>query len=183
MATYSEISSAGIGVISIFFVLFFVYVGVHVGVALALISFVCVWAIRDIDIGGRLLALSAGESMQQYEFGVIPLFVLMGLLVSISGIGRDTYDVANNLFRKLRGGLGTATVGANAVFAAVTGTSIASASVFTRVAVPEMLRLGYKPRFSVGVVAGSSVLGMLNPPSLLLIICLLYTSPSPRDRG
>ena len=170
LATYSEISSAGIGVISIFFVLFFVYVGVHVGVALALISFVCVWAIRDIDIGGRLLALSAGESMQQYEFGVIPLFVLMGLLVSISGIGRDTYDVANNLFRKLRGGLGTATVGANAVFAAVTGTSIASASVFTRVAVPEMLRLGYKPRFSVGVVAGSSVLGMLIPPSLLLII-------------
>jgi len=170
LATYSEIEAAGVGVVSILFVLFFVYVGVHVGVALALISFVCVWAIRDIDIGGRLLALSAGESMQQYEFGVIPLFVLMGLLVSISGIGRDTYDVANNLFRKLKGGLGTATVGANAVFAAVTGTSIASASVFTRVAVPEMLRLGYKPRFSVGVVAGSSVLGMLIPPSLLLII-------------
>jgi tripartite ATP-independent transporter DctM subunit len=70
----------------------------------------------------------------------------------------------------MRGGLGTATVGANAVFAAVTGTSIASASVFTKVAVPEMLRLGYKPRFSVGVVAGSSVLGMLIPPSLLLIV-------------
>lgn len=170
LAAYSEIEAAGIGVISIFFVLFFVYIGVHVGVALALISFVCMWGIRDIDIGGRLLALSAGESMQQYEFGVIPLFVLMGLLVSISGIGRDTYDVANNLFRKFKGGLGTATVGANAVFAAVTGTSIASASVFTRVAVPEMLRLGYKPRFSVGVVAGSSVLGMLIPPSLLLII-------------
>ncbi len=170
LASYSEIEAPGIGVISIFFVLFFVYIGVHVGVALALISFVCMWGIRDIDIGGRLLALSAGESMQQYEFGVIPLFVLMGLLVSISGIGRDTYDVANNLFRKFKGGLGTATVGANAVFAAVTGTSIASASVFTRVAVPEMLRLGYKPRFSVGVVAGSSVLGMLIPPSLLLII-------------
>jgi tripartite ATP-independent transporter DctM subunit len=63
-----------------------------------------------------------------------------------------------------------ATVGANAVFAAVTGTSIASASVFTKVAVPEMLRFGYKPRFAVGVVAGSSVLGMLIPPSLLLIL-------------
>jgi C4-dicarboxylate transporter, DctM subunit len=70
----------------------------------------------------------------------------------------------------MKGGLGTATVGANAVFAAVTGTSIASASVFTKVAVPEMLRLGYRPRFSVGVVAGSSVLGMLIPPSLLLIV-------------
>jgi C4-dicarboxylate transporter, DctM subunit len=171
IANFTEISDAGIGVISIVFVLFFVYVGVHVGVALALISFVCVWLVRgDMDLAGRLLALSIGESMKHYEFGVIPLFVLMGLLVSISGIGKDTYDVANHLFRKMKGGLGTATVGANAVFAAVTGTSIASASVFTKVAVPEMLRLGYRPRFSVGVVAGSSVLGMLIPPSLLLIV-------------
>ncbi len=167
----TDISDAGIGVVSIVFVLIFVYVGVHVGVALALISFVCVLAVRDNpDIAGHLLALSIGESMQQYEFGVIPLFVLMGLLVSVSGIGTDTYDVANHIFRRMKGGLGTATVGANAVFAAVTGTSIASASVFTKVAVPEMLRLGYRPRFSVGVVAGSSVLGMLIPPSLLLII-------------
>jgi len=171
IANFTDISAAGIGVISILFVLFFVYVGVHVGVALALISFICVWLVReDIDLAGKLLALSVGEGMKRYEFGVIPLFVLMGFLVSISGIGSDTYDVANHLFRKMKGGLGTATVGANAVFAAVTGTSIASASVFTKVAVPEMLRLGYRPRFSVGVVAGSSVLGMLIPPSLLLIV-------------
>ncbi len=165
------LSKPAIGIVSILFVVVLVYAGVHVGVALSLISFVCVWGVRgDIGIAGKLLALSIGESMQAYEFGVIPLFVLMGLLVSVSGIGRDTYDVANHLFRKVKGGLGTATVGANAVFAAVTGTTIASASVFTRVAVPEMLRLGYRPRFSVGVVAGSSVLGMLIPPSLLLIV-------------
>lgn len=171
IVNFTHISDAGIGVISIVFVLFFVYVGVHVGVALALISFVCVWLVRDnMDLAGKLLSLSIGESMKHYEFGVIPLFVLMGFLVSISGIGSDTYDVANHIFRKMKGGLGTATVGANAVFAAVTGTSIASASVFTKVAVPEMLRLGYRPRFSVGVVAGSSVLGMLIPPSLLLIV-------------
>ena len=99
------------------------------------------WGIRD-DAGtaGKLPALSIGESMQAHEFGVIPLFVLMGLLVGISGVGRDTCDMANHLFRKVRGGLGTATAGANAAFAAVTGTTIAS--VFTRVAVPEMLRHG-----------------------------------------
>ncbi len=171
LAEITDIGPAGVGVVSIFLVLLVVYAGAHVGVALALISFVCLWVVRgDPGIAGKLLAISIGESMQEYEFGVIPLFVLMGLLVSVSGIGSDTYDVANHLFRKVRGGLGTATVGANAVFAAVTGTSIASASVFTRVAVPEMLRLGYRPRFSVGVVAGSSVLGMLIPPSLLLII-------------
>jgi C4-dicarboxylate transporter DctM subunit len=182
LATFSGLSPAGVGVVSILFVLFFVYVGVHVGVALSLISFVCVLLVRDNpDVAGKLVALSIGESMQRYEFGVIPLFVLMGLVVSISGIGTDTYDVANHVFRKVRGGLGTATVGANAVFAAVTGTSIASASVFTKVAVPEMLRLGYHPRFSVGVVAGSSVLGMLIPPSLLLIVFGILSEQSIGD--
>src|SRR3546814_20772572 len=63
-----------------------------------------------------------------------------------------------------------ATVAANAIFAAITVISIASAAVFTRVAVPEMLRYGYTPRFATGVVAGSSVLGMLIPPSLLMIL-------------
>ena len=166
-----DLTSVQIGLISVLFVLFLVYVGVHVGVALALLSFVCVWIIRDnVEIAGKLLALAAAEGLQRYEFGVIPLFVLMGLLVSVSDMGKDIYDVANHMFRRVKAGLGTATVGANAVFAAVTGTSIASASVFTKVAVPEMLRLGYRPRFAVGVVAGSSVLGMLIPPSLLLIL-------------
>jgi tripartite ATP-independent transporter DctM subunit len=78
--------------------------------------------------------------------------------------------VARWLLRRVRGGLGIATVAANAMFAAVTGSSIASAAVFTKIATPEMLRHGYTPRFSVGVVAGSSVLGMLIPPSLLFIV-------------
>ncbi len=171
LGTAFEFSRAQIAVVSVIFVLFLVYVGVHVGVALSLLSFVCVWIMRDnFAIAGKLMALAASEGLQRYEFGVIPLFVLMGLFVSVSDIGKDTYDVANHLFRRFKAGLGTATVGANAVFAAVTGTSIASASVFTKVAVPEMLRFGYRPRFAVGVVAGSSVLGMLIPPSLLLIL-------------
>ncbi len=74
------------------------------------------------------------------------------------------------LTRRVRGGLGMATVGANAVFAAVTGVSIASAAVFTKVAVPEMTRHGYTARFATGTVAGSSILGMLIPPSLLMIV-------------
>ena len=133
-------SDVEIGLVSILFVLVSVYIGMHVGVALSLISFFGVWMIQgDLTVAGKLLALAAAESLQRYEFGVIPLFVLMGLFVSVSDIGRDTYDVANHIFRKLKGGLGIATVAANAVFAAVTGTSIASASVFTKVAVPEML--------------------------------------------
>jgi C4-dicarboxylate transporter DctM subunit len=98
------------------------------------------------------------------------MFVLMGLFVSATNMGRDTFDVAALVLRRIRGALGIATVAANAVFAACTGTTIASASVFTKVAVPEMMRHGHTPGFSVGVVAGSSVLGMLIPPSILMII-------------
>ena len=160
-----------IGLLSVVGVLILVYAGVHIGVALGLLSFACIWAVRgDFTIAGKMLSLAAAESLAQYDFGVVPLFVMMGFLVSASDIGKDTYEVANQLFRKVKGGLGTATVAANAVFAAVTGTSIASASVFTKVAVPEMLRYKYNPRFAVGVVAGSSVLGMLIPPSLLFIL-------------
>ena len=163
--------NATIGLLSIGAMLVLIQLGMHISIALILLSFVGVWAIRgDFVIAGDMLSLSALESIAYYSFGVIPLFILMGLFVDVSKIGRDTFDVASSMLRRVRGGLGMATVGANAVFSAVNGTSIASASVFTKVAVPELLRLGYSPRFSVGVVAGSSVLGMLIPPSLLLIL-------------
>lgn len=160
-----------IGLVMIGAMLVLIQTGMHVAIALMLLSFIGVWAIRDsFMVAGNILAQSAFSSIGYYEFGVIPLFIVMGLLVSASGIGRDTFDVAAQAFRWVRGGLGMATVLANALFAAINGTSIASASVFTRIAVPELMRLGYTPRFSVGVVAGSSVLGMLIPPSLLLIL-------------
>lgn len=164
-------SDIQIGLLSILGILLLIQSGMHVSVALLLLSFGGVWAMKDNGvIAGKMLSLAAAESISSYAFGVIPLFVLMGLLVGASDIGRDTFDVCNRLFRRMRGGLGVSTVAANAVFAAVQGTTIASASVFTKVAVPELIRLGYTPRFAVGVVAGSSVLGMLIPPSLLLIL-------------
>ncbi|MEN8243725.1 MAG: TRAP transporter large permease [Thermodesulfobacteriota bacterium] len=171
-----------IGLLSIFGILFLIYAGMHVAIALTLLSFLGVWFIRGKWIvASKLLALAAADSISSYIFGVVPLFVLMGMFISVSGIGKDTFDVANRLFGRLRGGLGIATVAANAVFAAVTGISIASAAVFTKVAVPEMTRLGYKPRFAVGVVTGSSVLGMLIPPSLLLILFGILTETSIGD--
>jgi len=171
-----------IGLFSIVGILFLIYAGMHVAIALTLLSLLGVWLIKDNwTIASKLLALAASDSISGYIFGVVPLFVLMGLLISISGIGKDTFDVANRLFRGIRGGLGISTVAANAIFAAVTGISIASAAVFTKVAVPEMIRLGHKPRFAVGVVTGSSVLGMLIPPSLLLILFGVLTETSIGD--
>jgi len=150
--------------------LLLIQTGMHIGVALMLLSFVGVWAIKGLNIAGKLLSSSVATSIASDAFAVIPLFVLMGLFVSSTNMGRDTFDVAALMLRRIKGGLGIATVAANAVFAACTGTTIASASVFTKVAVPEMMRHGHTPKFSVGVVAGSSVLGMLIPPSILMII-------------
>ncbi|MDO9504589.1 MAG: TRAP transporter large permease [Hydrogenophaga sp.] len=163
-------SELHIGLLAIGCMLAFIYFGMHIGIALIATSFAGVWLIRSPEVAARFVAAAANDAIRDYLFGVIPLFVLMGMLVSVSGVGRDTFDVFQWLMRRIRGGLGLATVAANAVFAAITGISIASASVFTKVAVPEMIRHGYTARFSVGVVAGSSVLGMLIPPSLLMII-------------
>ncbi|WP_127104248.1 TRAP transporter large permease [Pararhodobacter zhoushanensis] len=164
-------SGVEIGLWSLAGILGLIWLGMHVSIALALTSFVGIWVLRDnAQYAARMMSLATRESISSYLFGVVPLFVLMGLVVSRADIGRDTFDVANRALGRLKGGLGMATVGANAIFAAITGISIASAAVFTKVAVPEMMRIGYSARFATGVVAGSSVLGMLIPPSLLLIL-------------
>lgn len=156
---------------SLLLMLALIYAGMHVAITLGVLSFIGVWLIRDdASVAANLLAQAVNDAIASHIFGVVPLFVLTGFLVARADVGKDAFDVANQAFRRIRGGLGIATVAANAVFAAITGISIASAAVFSRVAVPQMLRFGYQPKFAVGVVAGSSVLGMLIPPSLLMIL-------------
>jgi C4-dicarboxylate transporter DctM subunit len=171
-----------IGSISVIAIICLIYIGVYIPIALGVVSFVSVWLMRDnFQLSMNLLKVAIGDSVTEYTFATIPLFTFMGLLVSKAGLGKDIYEVMNATFRKIRGGIGMATVGANALFAAVTGSSIASASVFTRVSVPEMLRYKYNPRFAVGVVAGSSVLGMIIPPSAMLIIYAFVAEQSVGD--
>ena len=167
---------------SLVLMLALIWAGMHVAVVLAVVSFIGVWLIKDdAGIAAHLLAQASQDAIASHIFGVVPLFVLTGFLVAHADIGKDAFEVANQLLRRLRGGLGVATVASNAVFAAITGVSIASAAVFTRVAVPEMLRFGYQPKFAVGVVAGSSVLGMLIPPSLLMILYGFLSNQSVGD--
>ncbi len=175
-------SGTAIGLWSILFLVLLVYSGMHVPIVMIVVSFVGIWLIRDnVDLAGTMLAFAATDSIEAYVFGVIPLFVLMGLLVMIAGLGKDSFAVANQAFRRLPGSLGISTVMANAIFAAITGVSVAAATVFSKLAVPEMVRYGYDKRFAVGVVAGSSVLGMLIPPSVLFIIYGLVTNTSVGD--
>lgn len=160
-----------IGLVSIVAIIVLIYLGVYIPIALGVVSFVAIWIMRDsYDLSFALLKIAIGDSAMEYTFATIPLFTFMGLIVSKAGLGADIYSVMNQGCRRITGGIGMATVGANAVFAAVTGSSIASASVFSKMSVPEMLRHQYNPRFAVGVVAGSSVLGMIIPPSAMLII-------------
>ena len=171
-----------VGLASLAIILILIYAGVHVAVALGLVSFIGVWIYRgSFDVATYLLGAATGDTLQHAVFANVPLFALMGIVASEIGLGADVYRVADQAFRRVRGGLGVATVAANALFASITGSSIASASVFTRIAVPEMLRFGYTRPFSVGVVAGSSVLGMLIPPSSMLIIYAIIAETSVGD--
>lgn len=168
-----------IGLASVGAIVVLIYMGVYIPIALGLVSFVTIWVLRDsFELPMALLKIAVGDSVTEYSFATIPLFTFMGLIVSRAGLGEDVYKVMNTLFHRIMGGVGMATVGANALFAAVTGSSIASASVFTKVAVPEMLKLNYNKRFAVGVVAGSSVLGMIIPPSAMLIIYAIVAEQS-----
>jgi len=167
-----------IGAFAIAGLVVLIYFGLPIGVSMLLVSFAGVAVIRNETVAMRMIGQVANDSLREYLFAVVPLFVLMGLLVTVSGVGKDTFDVFERLLRRVRAGLGIATVFANAVFASITGISIASASVFSRVAVPEMTRHGYSKRFSTGVVAGSSVLGMLIPPSLLMIVYAVLAEES-----
>lgn len=155
-----------------------IYFGLPIGISMLAVSFAGVAAIRGDLIALRMAGAVANDSLREYLFAVVPLFVMMGLLVTVSNVGKDTFDVFERLLRRVTAGLGIATVFANAVFASITGISIASATVFSRVAVPEMTRHGYTKRFSTGVVAGSSVLGMLIPPSLLMIVYAVLAEES-----
>ena len=167
-----------IGALATLGLLVLIYLGMPIGIGMLTVSFLGVAAIRGDVVSLRMMGQVANDSLREYLFAVVPLFVLMGLLVTVSRVGKDTFDVFQQLLGRVTAGLGIATVFANAVLAAITGISIASATVFSRVAVPEMLRHGYTRKFATGVVAGSSVLGMLIPPSLLMIVYAVLAEES-----
>ncbi|MDE0540408.1 MAG: TRAP transporter large permease subunit, partial [Rhodospirillales bacterium] len=125
-------SPVEIGAASVVLIVVLIYTGLYIPIALGMVSFIGVWIIRDnVDIAVALLSESIADTVAEQVFATVPLFALMGLVVSKAGLGKDVYEVANFMFYRIRGGLGMATVAANAIFASITGSTIASASVFT----------------------------------------------------
>ena len=171
------------------FVLMFIGIltGIHIGFAFgitALLGNILLFGGMDGDWAGGMNTALRGVGSVSYEylrnpvFAAIPLFMLVGDLVNKSGAARDLYNLINRFLKIIPGRLAVATVAGNAVFAAVTGVSIAAAAAFSRIAYPQMRRHGYNRAFALGSVAGSGSLGMIIPPSVLLIVWGIITEKS-----
>ena len=123
----------------------------------------------------KLVGQTSMRTVTDYTFGVIPMFLLMGTFVSNSGMSRDLFRAANGFVGHLRGGLGIATVAACGGFAAICGSSVATAATFSAVAYPEMRRYGYPQSFATGVIAVGGTLGAMLPPSTVLAVYGIIT--------
>jgi C4-dicarboxylate transporter DctM subunit len=160
-------------------VLALVFSGVHIAVALGVTAVLGIYImVGDIEVVRSFVANTAYEALRDYVFAVIPLFILMGDFVAKCGAARDLYTLGNRLSRWLPARLAVATIVSNALFAFVTGVSIAAAAAFSRIAYPEMMRFGYERKFALGCIAGSACLGMLIPPSVLMIVWAVLTELS-----
>ena len=156
-----------------------VFAGVHIAIALGITAALGIYFMTgDIEVVRTFVANTAYEALRDYVFAVIPLFMLMGDFLAKCGAARDLYALANRASRWLPGRLAAATIIANALFGFVTGVSIAAAAAFSRIAYPEMRRYGYRRDFALGSVAGSACLGMLIPPSVLMIVWCVLTELS-----
>jgi tripartite ATP-independent transporter DctM subunit len=123
----------------------------------------------------KLVGQTSMRTVTDYTFGVIPMFLLMGAFVSASGVSRELFRAANTLVGHLRGGLGIATIAACGGFAAISGSSVATAATFATVAYPEMRRYGYPQSFATGVIAAGGTLGAMLPPSTVLAVYGILT--------
>ena len=175
-----EVNTAVLLVVSL---VVLVAIGVHIAIALGITSALGIFLVTGADANAfhtvqTMLAATAYEAIRAYVFAVIPLFMLMGEFIGKSGTVTDVYRGINRLLHKIPGRLAIATVVGNALFSFVTGVSIASAAAFSRIAYPEMKRHGYDKGFALGAIAGSSCLGMLIPPSVLMIVWGILTEQS-----
>lgn len=148
-----------------------VFSGVHIAISLGLTSMLGIYLLTgDVHAMISFVSNTSYEALRDYVFAVIPLFMLMGEFLAKCGAASDLFALINRSMKRIPGRLAVATVLANAVFAFVTGVSIAAAAAFSKIAYPEMKRFGYERQFSLGCIAGSACLGMLIPPSVLMIV-------------
>jgi C4-dicarboxylate transporter, DctM subunit len=148
---------------------------VPIGIAMGLIGVAGFGLMGDFGPALKLLSQSPIRTATEAGFGVIPMFLLMGAIASASGMSRELFQAANSFLGHRRGGLGMATIAACAGFAAICGSSVATAATFSAVAYPEMRRHRYPQSFATGVIAAGGTLGAMIPPSLVLAVYGIIT--------
>ncbi|MCF8484953.1 MAG: TRAP transporter large permease [Rhodobacteraceae bacterium] len=166
------------GVIVVVLLGIMLIVGVHIGVALGLGGFIGIFLAIGPDAALAQMATIPFSTTNSFTLAVIPLFILMGSLATQAGLTTDLYRAAYNWFGAFRGGLAMATTLASAAFGAASGSTLVNAAVFTKLAMPEMVRFGYDKRLSAGCIAASGTLASLIPPSILMVVYAIITEQS-----
>ena len=167
-----------VGVLSVLALLVLIILRVPVAVSLGLVGFVGYAVLEGWTRAGLALGGVPVELASAYGLSVVPLFALMGALATSAGLSRDLFQGANVVFGRTRGALAMAAIAASAVFGAVCGSSVATAATMGRVSIPEMLHFRYAPKLAAGAVAAGGTLGILIPPSLILMIYAIIARQS-----
>lgn len=167
-----------IGLLGIAVSLFFIALRVPVGVVLGIVAFIGISSITSLKAAWGILTAIPHNFVAQWTLSAIPMFLLMGYIAARTGLTVGIFSSARILFGRVPGGLASATVMASSIFAAASGSSVATAAAFSRIAVPEMLKAKYDPGLATGSVAAAGTLGSLIPPSVLLILYGIFTETS-----
>jgi len=178
MELFTNLSPMMVGIITMGLMLLLIVIGQRIYVAGGIIGFVGLVSVIGWDAGSGIAGIVPHSSAASYPLSVIPMFLLIGFLAFHAGITHAVFDAARKWFSWLPGSLAVATVFASAGYGAVSGASTATAAVFARMAIPEMLRYGYGPRLAAGVVAAGGTLATLIPPSAMLIIYAIIVEES-----
>lgn len=159
-----------LGILGLVAMLILLALGVHIGIILAAVGFVGCGLMIGFSKSISMLVSTPFYTATDYSFVVLPMFILMGELAFQGGIGTLLYNTASKWLGRLHGGLAMATAAASAAFGAITGSTLASAATFGKVAIPEMERYNYDSKLSCGVVAASGTLAALIPPSGAMVL-------------
>ena len=167
-----------VGYIGVGVLIVLLFAGVHIGIVMGLIGVLGMAYLSGWGAGLGILRTVPYSTFASYDFSVIPLFILMGEFCFHGDISGDLYQTAHKFFGRLRGGLAMATIGACAAFAAVCGSGIATAATMTTVALPEMRKYKYNIGLATGTLAAGGTIGILIPPSVIMIIYAMITQQS-----
>ena len=159
-----------VGCIGIFLLIVFLLTGVHIGIVMAAVGFLGISYLNGWFAGLMVLKTVPFTTFANYGMSVVPLFILMGSICFHTGISQELYQAVNKWIGHLRGGLAMATIGACAAFAALSGSSLATAATMGTVALPEMERYKYSQKLATGCIAAGGSIGILIPPSVPLIL-------------